>query len=295
MEFGVSTRLFYSDVLGVDTLERIRRAGFGRIELVANRPHYDYHSRKLQLAVARWFDENELPAPSVHLPFEERVEGGHLRSISALASEGIARQKAMDEMKRCLELAERIQLAYVVLHLGVPGQPFSPASFDYAYSAVAQIHAFAGVRVLIENIENSISTIERVREFVELTNLTNIGVCYDTAHGHASNGAATFGAVESCPIVALHLRDRAASMGQGQETAKRPWPFEGKISWPLFVEKLTLAKFNGPQIFETDDGDLGKAHEAQRRLEELRAEAENSIEEFRLKHKLPAPRREEEE
>jgi sugar phosphate isomerase/epimerase len=287
MEFGVSTRLFYRDALGVDTLERIRRAGFGRIELCANLPHFDYHSRKLQQSVARWFTENELPPPSVHLPFEERLDNGYVRELSALATESVARQKAIDEMKRCLEVAERVPLAYVVIHLGVPGQRFTPACFDYAYSAIAQVQAFAGVRVLVENIENPISTFERVQEFLALTGLAGVGVCYDTVHGHVSGGPDMTTASAGL-IRALDLRDY-----QGAD--RRLWPFEGRIRWPLFIEKLTLSKFDGPLIFETEDGALGKAHEVSRRLEELRAEAENSIDEFRLRHKLPLPKPQEEE
>jgi sugar phosphate isomerase/epimerase len=290
MEFGVSTRLFYSEIIGVDTLERIRRAGFGRIEIFANLPHFNYHSRKLVQSVARWFQENALPPPSVHLPFEERLEGGAVRDLSVFAPDSAARQKALDEMKRCLELAERVRVAYVVLHPGVPGQRFTPACFDYAYAAVAQIQTFAGVRVLIENIENEISTFERLHEFVTLTKLDEVGVCYDTAHGHASGGVARFASAPAGMIKAMHLRDCVAG-----EPERRAWPFEGRIRWPRFIETVTLTRFDGPLIFETDDGDLGQAYEVSRRLDELRAEAENSIDEFRLKYKLPLPKRLEDE
>jgi sugar phosphate isomerase/epimerase len=239
-------------------------------------------------SVARWFEENALPPPSLHLPFEEHMESGHIREFSALAPDAGVRLKTIDEMKRCLEMAERIPLAYVVLHLGIPGQRFNPACFDYAYAAVAQIQAFSGVRVLIENIENSISTIERVHEFVTLTKLEQVGVCYDTVHGYASGDAAAFASAPAGLIGALQLRDC-----QGSE--RRLWPFAGNIPWPLFVEKLTISKFGGPLMFETEDGDLARAHDTQMRLEELGAEAENSMDEFRLKHRLPLPKTEEEE
>jgi sugar phosphate isomerase/epimerase len=290
MEFGVSTRLFYSGFLGVDTLERIRRAGFGRIEICANLPHFNYRSRKLLQSVGRWFDENALPPPSLHLPFEERLEGGQVLEFSSLAPDNASRQKAVDEMKRCLELAERIRLDYAVLHLGVPGQRFTPACFDYAYSTVAQIQTFAGVRVLIENIENEVSTLERLEEFVTLTRLQEVGVCYDTAHAHASGGIAIFASTPPGLIRAMQLRDCLTD-----EPHRRLWPFEGRIRWPRFIEKLTLTRFEGPLIFEPEGGELGEAYEVSRRLEELRAEAENSIDEFRLKHKLPQPKRQEDE
>src|SRR5436190_1652664 len=77
MEFGVSTRLFYGETLGVDVLERIRGAGFDRIEICGNRPHFDFNSRGVLRGIGRWFEENEVPAPSLHLPFEQSVERGH--------------------------------------------------------------------------------------------------------------------------------------------------------------------------------------------------------------------------
>ncbi|HEX5000005.1 MAG TPA: sugar phosphate isomerase/epimerase family protein [Terriglobia bacterium] len=286
MEFGVSTRLCYSDRLDVDQLERFRRAGFGRIEIYGNAPHFDYRSRQLRQGIARWFEENELPPPSLHLPFEERVSPDYTKTLSALAPESGARQEAMDEIKRCLELAERLRLAYVTLHLGVPGQPFSPACFDHAYAAVAQIQAFSGVRVLIENIPNEISTLSRIRELIVVADLPETGICYDTAHGPSSRGL-DFGSEGAGPVVALQLSDRMAPIGSGDEP-ERLWPFEGKIRWPAFIEKLALSSFDGPLIFETDGG-IGKAHDVCRRLDELRAEAENSIDEFRLKYRLPVP------
>jgi sugar phosphate isomerase/epimerase len=77
----------------------------------------------------------------------------------------------------------------------------------------------------------------------------------------------------------------------GDSLVPRPWPFEGKLNWPAFIEKLTLAAFKGPLVFETEGGNIEKAHEVRERLMELRAAAENSIEEFRLKYRLPGPRR----
>lgn len=51
---------------------------------------------------------------------------------------------------------------------------FSPVAFDYAYAAIAQIRAFAGVQVMIENIPNEISTLDRIGEFKTVAEVSDI-------------------------------------------------------------------------------------------------------------------------
>src|SRR5215831_16545601 len=154
MEFGISTQIYRGQRITVDLLESIRKAGYERIELFANRPHFDFHDRYLLRSIARWFTENALPAPSLHLPFIENVGPAQRIWISVVEPERRFREAAIDEIKRSLELADHVHLSYVVLHLGNPRDKFSPVAFDYADAAVAEIRAFAGVEVMIENIPN---------------------------------------------------------------------------------------------------------------------------------------------
>src|SRR5579862_9404186 len=139
MEFGISTQIFRSQPLAVDLLESIRKAGYERIELFANRPHFDFHDRSLLRSIGRWFTENELPAPSMHLPFIENISPVEKVWISVLEPERRLREAAMDEMKRALELVDHVALSYVVMHLGNPKEKFNLVAFDYAYAAIAQI------------------------------------------------------------------------------------------------------------------------------------------------------------
>src|SRR2546422_8907862 len=73
MQFGISTQIHRGKAVTVDLLESIRKAGYDRVELFANRPHLDFHDRALLRSIGRWFTENALPAPSMHLPFIENV------------------------------------------------------------------------------------------------------------------------------------------------------------------------------------------------------------------------------
>jgi len=138
-------------------------------------------------SIGRWFGENALPAPSIHLPF---IEGGGKEEriwVSALSPDRKERAYAIDEIKRALELADYVTPSYVVMHLGNPDDKFTPVAFEHAYAVIAQIRAFAGVKIMVENIPNEISTIDRIQEFKTVAEVTDIGICYDTGHGHLQN------------------------------------------------------------------------------------------------------------
>jgi hypothetical protein len=315
MEFGISTRCFGLTALTVDQLERLRKSGFTRIEIHANRPAFDFHNRALIRAIGRWFEENETPAPGLHLPFEETLSPGITRPLSVAAREARLRQEALDEIKRCLELADRIGLAYAVLHIGVPGQDFHPVVFDYAYAAVASIQAFAGIRVLLENLPNAIATAGHIEEFKAVAQLSNVGFCYDTGHEDqtprpesgspvsASRGvierssatlepeSATPGAgrlLHDSPPDAIHLNDNHGSADD------HLWPFEGAANWHAFVDQLVQSPFKGPLVLEASGDRLDRAQECRRRLGDLIEECRYSPGEFRLKYKLPLPKHEDE-
>jgi sugar phosphate isomerase/epimerase len=134
------------------------------------------------------------------------------------------------------------------------------------------------MRVLIETLENDVATFERIAEFKTAAQIANIGICYDTGHGEMEGSAD-----------AIHLND---SKGDNDDHL---WPFEGKRDWPALIERLVQTSFNGPLVLEASDDRFERATSAQSRLRDLWAEAENSIEEFRLKYKLPEPRQEDEE
>lgn len=268
MDVGISTRCFGTAPLTLDVLERLRRAEFTQIELHASLPAFNYANRSVARDIARWFRENELPAPSLHLPFENNIVG----------NDKFERQAALDELKRCLELSDILQLRFAVLHLGEPHQEFNPAVFEYAYAAVATVQSFSGVRVLLETLPNEIATFQRIEEFRAAAQLADVGICYDTGHGEMDG-----------PCDAIHLNDN-----NNGEVDSHLWPFDGARNWPALVERLTLSSFNGPLILEAGDDKLNKASDCRSRLRDLMGEAANSIEEFRLKYKLSVSRAEDE-
>jgi sugar phosphate isomerase/epimerase len=278
MRFGISTQIQRGSTVTLDLLESIRKAGYERLELFCNRPHLDFHSRSLMRSIGRWFGENALPAPSIHLPF---IEGGGKEEriwVSALSPDRKERAYAIDEIKRALQLTDYVTPSYLVMHLGNPNEKFTPVAFEYAYAVIAQIRAFAGVKIMVENIPNEISTIDRIQEFKRVAEVTDIGICYDTGHGHLQKDASKSGPFDA--IDTTHIHDNRGDKDD------HLWPFEGTINWPELIEKLVVAQYQGEFIFETRSDDLGKGNEVRSRLEDLWHEAQSSLEEFRLKYKL---------
>jgi sugar phosphate isomerase/epimerase len=160
----------------------------------------------------------------------------------------------------------------------VAGQSYNPVVFEHAYAAISMIQSFAGVPVLIETLPNEIATFERILEFEAVAQIPNIGICYDTGHGEIGDNAG-----------AIHLNDNQL------EEDDHLWPFEGKRNWPALIEQIVLRGFEGRLILEARDDRLAIAAAGRSRLRDLFEEAQDSIDEFRLKYKLPEPRQKEEE
>jgi len=271
MDFGISTRCFGITALTPVLLDRLRRSEFSAIELHAALPGFDYRNRSAVRDILRWFSESEMPQPSLHLPYAEDV----------LAARPLERQRALDELKRCLEIGDAAPLNYAVLHLGAAGQAFNPVQFEYAYSGIVTIQSFSGLRVLIETLDNDIATFSRIADFTAAAQIPNVGICYDTGHGELEGVAD-----------AIHLDDNDGASDD------HLWPFEGTRNWPALIERLVVSSYQGPMILEgasRDDDRFDQAHSARSRLRDLMDEARNSIEEFRLKYKLPPPRQEDDE
>src|SRR5204862_5269104 len=96
----------------------------------------------------------------------------------------------VDEIKRALELAEKVPFRYMVQHLGVSGEQYDERKLDAAFSALEELKLFAshrGVEILLENIPNALSSAERLMHFIEMTHL-NMNFVFDVGHAHIGEG-----------------------------------------------------------------------------------------------------------
>ena len=93
----------------------------------------------------------------------------------------------MDEIKRALEIAEQIPFRFLIQHLGSPNEYFSEKKFEAAMTSIEHLRAFAkplGVRILLENIPNELSTPDRLVELIRSAHFDDVGVCFDFGHAH---------------------------------------------------------------------------------------------------------------
>jgi sugar phosphate isomerase/epimerase len=237
MQRVLSTHLFMTQRLHPGLLELAARADVQGVELFAARQHFDYASREHVDELAGWFASNALEPFSMHAPlFPDREMGrAGAPAVNVVHPEKSRRIDSMDEIKRALEVAERIPFRHLVLHLGEREDKWSPRTMEYAETALEHLGAFArplGVKLLIENLVSDATTPENLMTILEMGHLSNVGVCLDMGHAHIAQtvgeGIATLGE----RIVSVHVHDNHGLKDE------HLWPGDGTIDWPAAAKAL---------------------------------------------------------
>ncbi|UWZ85997.1 sugar phosphate isomerase/epimerase family protein [Occallatibacter riparius] len=237
----LSTHLFLNQRLHPGLLELAARSGAQAVEIFAARQHFDYTQREDVRELCEWFRSNELQAFSMHAPmFPDREMGrAGAPSVNVIHPEKSRRIDSMDEIKRALEAAEQIPFKNLIVHLGEREDSWSQRTIDYAMTALEHLGAFAsalGVRVLVENLTNDVTTPEHLMLILELGHLDNIGVCLDLGHANMTVGIPEAITTLSKRIVSLHVHDNHGLKDE------HLWPGDGTINWKATTERLnTLA------------------------------------------------------
>ncbi|MFQ5927751.1 MAG: sugar phosphate isomerase/epimerase family protein, partial [Terriglobia bacterium] len=179
--------------------------------------------------------------------------------------------ESVEEIKRALDVAEKIPFRYLVQHLGVAHEKFEPAKFDAAFASLEPLLIYAkqrDVEILLENIPNELSTSAQLRQFLAYTHLTNLRICFDSGHAHLGNGVEREFAALRDLVVSTHLHDNRGTHDD------HLFPGQGTIDWQAFVRALSAAPNEFPlQLEVRDHGNfpqpLEKALEVFSRFEEL--------------------------
>ncbi|HUI41180.1 MAG TPA: sugar phosphate isomerase/epimerase family protein [Terriglobia bacterium] len=240
MKYGLSTRLFSVEYLGSALLDRIIEAGFREIEICAAREHLDYHDAQRVRDVGLWFSDRGVALHSLHAPpcseSGSGRRGGLVVSIAHL--ERRHRIASMDEIKRVLEVAERLPYRYLVLHVGLDDEEYSLEKFDAAFTSLEHLRIFAkerGVRLLLENTANGLGTPARLIDFLQYTRLDDVGICFDAGHAHLGGALTESLKLLQARMACAHLHDN-----DGEKDDHR-LPFEGGIDWAQFLPDLASA------------------------------------------------------
>lgn len=251
MQFGVSTQLFHAQRLRYDHLAEIASHGFDAIEIIATRSHVDYHDPAVLDVLAGWLTRAGLRLHSLHAPVTDRFEGGRWVAPFSNASPNAAiREQAVQETKAALELAKRVPLAVLVVHVGVQDALLASArdnSREAATRSIEEIVACAapiGVQVALEVIPNALSTAEALVALVDDLDVPGLGICLDFGHAHLMGDVVEAVETLSGTLLATHVHDN-----HGTRDEHLP-PFGGTIDWPGALMALEKIGYEGTMMLE---------------------------------------------
>src|SRR6516165_5053377 len=255
MQRAVSTYLFVKERLHPGILDGLARSGVQAIEIFAARQHLDYANRKQHVKeIAEWFRGSGVPLNSLHSPLYADYESGRAGAppVNIASTDRAGRIEAMDEIKRALEIAEQIPFRFLVQHLGTNNESFDDRKFEAAMTSVEHLRAFAkplGVRILLENIPNELSTPDRLLEFIHTTHFDDVGVCFDFGHAHLMGGIAQAFAILKDYIRSTHVHDN------DKDHDSHLWPGNGSIDWNEAIELLQSAPHKPPLLLEVEENE----------------------------------------
>ena len=246
---AMSTHVRVRERLQVSHLEAMMRGGAQAIELFCQKEHFDYTDRARVREFASWFREHPGTLHSLHSPiYSESDYGRHMAPpVNVVAIEKFQRIAAMDEIKRAIEFAEQAPFPFLVQHLGIAREKWDPHKMEYAITALEHLRFFAkplGVTVLLENIDNEVTTPDRLQEIVKTAHFDDIGFCFDIGHAHFGLGVrASFSTMQD-KIRSTHLHDNHG------ERDEHLWIGEGTIDWDEAMSLLRTAPHTPPILLE---------------------------------------------
>jgi sugar phosphate isomerase/epimerase len=251
MQPGLSTHVFLQQRLHPGLLDAMLRglAPYGTpvIEVFAVRHHFDYNDRSAVRDLATWFRDSGAQA-TLHQPlYSDAQWSRHVApTLNLISSEKSHRIEAMDEVKRALESAEQIPFTAITLHLGLKDEPWNTRALENSLTAIEHLKAFAhplGVKILLENLQNEVTTPEHLLEILNVGHFANVGLTLDLGHAHIAAPELHRGidaAVELLkPRVAeLHLHDNSGNKDDHQ--------------WPAITQATDSVTNNNPNIINID-------------------------------------------
>jgi sugar phosphate isomerase/epimerase len=270
---AMSTFAYVRERLHPGLLEGLVRAGAEAIEIFAFRGHFDYAQRRQHvLEIAQWFKSTGAQLNSVHSPIYNSYEWGRrdMEALNIAVKDRKTRIEAMDEIKRALEVAEHVPYRFLVQHVGVGQEEFDEHKFEAAMTSIEHLRAFAkplGVKILLENIPNELSTPDRLLELLHTSHFDDVGVCFDSGHAHIMSDVAGAFATLKEHIRSTHIHDNK------KDKDAHLWPGEGSIDWAETMKLLRSAPHTPPVLLEIE----GEGKD-QKQLESGMAEAFHRLE-----------------
>ena len=273
MQPGLSTHVFFQHRLHPGLLDALAAAGARHIEVFAARHHFDYTDTLAVRELAAWFRSNDVRA-ILHQPIyiTDRADTQWSRHVAPnldlISTEKTHRIAAMDEVKRALESAEQVPFAAAVVSLGLNHSAWDEPAIEHSITAIEHLKAFAsplGVRLLVENMENEVTTPDHLLYILKSGHFDTVGVCLDIGHLHlampvdgAPRDSGVGAAIEllGTRIAQVHIHDNHGPFAAHTDMKdEHLWPgdgapIDGTIDWPAVSASLATLPAATPGILE---------------------------------------------
>ena len=300
MQPGISTHVFFQHRLHPGLLDALAASGARVIEVFAARHHFDYSDGSQVRELAAWFRSNPVRGV-LHQPIyiSDRADAQWSRhvapNLNLIAPEKFRRIAAMDEVKRALEAAEMVPFTAAVLDLGLRETRWDEAAIEHSLSAIEHLKAFAGplgLRLLLENTQNEVTTPEHLLHILEAGHFDSVGVSLDLGRLHLAQNAANMtpdsGIGQTVQVLGkrigqLHIHDNhgpfapqesltdsAGSFSNAMEMKdEHLWPGEGTMDWAAVADALAPLPAETPGILEIADDHEGPPEAVTRKAQAL--------------------------
>jgi sugar phosphate isomerase/epimerase len=213
-------------------LERIAAAGFTHVhwchhwntDFIYSEPEIDQ--------IGSWLSEYGLKVNDLH-----GSKGVEKAWVSAREYERLA---GVELVKNRIHMAHRLGTDVVIIH--VHRAPDEPGERVFLWAqlrkSLDEVQPFAlerGVRIALENLGLNYATLDQVlSEYPE----DYIGICYDSGHGHYTEGGLEFLDQIKDRLISIHLHDNQGSRDEHN------LPYSGTIDWSRLTQLLAASAYS---------------------------------------------------
>jgi sugar phosphate isomerase/epimerase len=238
-------------------LAEIAGAGIQSVEVFCAPGHFGYRSSGTVREFANALQDCRLQLHSLHAPTERDLAPGRESGvpISICDPERIRRVDAVDEVKRALEVAERIPFRFLVQHLGHSHETMDARKLDAAFNSLEHLSIFAkerGVTIALENTPSEIGSPESLCQLIQETHLRDLKFCFDIGHAHIGDGVEKSLGAMAERILTTHIHDNHG------EKDEHLLPFEGSIDWDAALGALAGLPQAPDLVLELKEQPMGK-------------------------------------
>jgi sugar phosphate isomerase/epimerase len=276
MQRALSTYRYVRHALEPPLLAQIAQAGIPAIEVFCSTGHFTYALQQSVRELATALEENHLSLHSLHSPTERDAAFGRSGvPISISEPERVRRLDAVDEIKRALEVAERIPFKYLIQHMGQSRDEADSRHFDAAFNSLEHLAIFAkhrGVTIALENTPDELGAPESLLRFLKETHMSDLKLCLDVGHAHIETKIETAFEIMRERIVTTHIHDNHG------EKDEHLLPYEGTIDWDVLLGLISGAPQELPIVLELKEAANGEPSLDQTRVafDKLEDDLENT-------------------